>query len=103
MSDSFSVILKSVAAGERLDVEGAARAFSMIMAVEVSDIHIAAFPDDVAVRTPSFDGFVGPPLAMPRSLQRLLATTSPLDLWRPGLHRPGPPHHTPPRPFGVDL
>jgi anthranilate phosphoribosyltransferase len=78
--DSFSVILKSVAAGATLDVDSAARAFSMIMSGEVSEIQIAALTAAMAVRKPSIDEIVGATRAMRGNMTSIEANPYAIDL-----------------------
>jgi len=81
MSDEgFSAILKSIATGMTLDVDQSARAFSMIMAGQVSEIEIAALVAAIAVRKPTIDEIVGAARAMRSSMQSIEANPYAIDL-----------------------
>ena len=80
IDDTFSAILKSVAAGATLDVEQSACAFSLIMAGEVSEIEIAAFVAAMAVRQPTVEEIVGAARAMRSAMKSIEANPYAIDL-----------------------
>jgi anthranilate phosphoribosyltransferase len=78
--DGFSAILRSVASGMTLDVDQSARAFSMIMAGEVSEIQMAALVSAISVRKPTIDEIVGAARAMRSSMRSIEANPYAIDL-----------------------
>lgn len=79
-NEDFPSLLKRVAAGETLDAEQSARAFSLIMAGEASDIRIAAFITAMAVRKPTIDEIVGAVRAMRSAMKSIEANPYAIDL-----------------------
>jgi len=81
MSDhEFDKFLKTVAAGGKLATDEASRAFSLIMAGDVSDIRIAAFVAAIAVRKPTIDEIVGAVRAMRSAMTTIEAGPYAIDL-----------------------
>lgn len=81
MSDEdFSSLLKRVAAGQTLDAEQSARAFSLIMAGDVSETRIAALITAMAVRKPTVDEIVGAVRAMRGAMKSIEANPFAIDL-----------------------
>lgn len=79
-TDGFSGALKRVAAGETLDGEEAADAFSAIMRGEVSDARIAGFLTALAVRKPTVQEITGAVRAMRGAMQSIRAPANAIDV-----------------------
>lgn len=79
MSD-FPAILKRVAAGEVLDAETSARAFTAIMAGEVGEVQMAALLTALAVRKPAVPEITGAVTAMRGAMKKVQAPANAIDL-----------------------
>jgi len=80
MSEEFAAILKRVAAGESLDADASARAFTAIMAGEIAEAQLAAFLTALAVRKPSVAEITGAVTAMRAAMKTVVAPAGAIDL-----------------------
>jgi len=80
MSEEFASILKRAAAGETLDADASARAFTAIMAGEIAEAQLAAFLTALTVRKPSIAEIAGAARAMRSVMKTVEAPASAIDL-----------------------
>jgi len=80
MSDDFASILKRAAAGETLDADASARAFTAIMAGEIPEAQLAAFLTALAVRKPTVAEITGAVTAMRAAMKTVDAPAGAIDL-----------------------
>ena len=78
--EDFNSLLKQVAAGDTLTAEQSARAFSLIMAGDVSDVRIAALISAMAVRKPTVEEIVGAARAMRAAMKSIESNPYAIDL-----------------------
>jgi anthranilate phosphoribosyltransferase len=80
MSGEFASILKRAAAGEALDADTSARAFTAIMAGEIAEAQLAAFLTALAVRKPTVAEITGAVTAMRAAMKTVDAPADAIDL-----------------------
>ncbi len=80
MSTPFTLLLKRIAAGETLDADAAAEAFSAIMAGEIGEAQMAGFLTALAVRKPTVPEITGAVTAMRAAMKRVQAPANAIDL-----------------------
>src|SRR5438034_5150671 len=79
-NEDFNLLLKRVVAGDNLSAEQSARAFSLIMAGEVSETRIAALVSAMAVRKPAVEEIVGAAQAMRAAMKSIESNPYTIDL-----------------------
>lgn len=77
---NFGAILKRVAAGETLDAETAAEAFTAIMAGDVNDAQMGGFLTALALRKATVPEITGAVTAMRAAMRRVHAPDNAIDL-----------------------
>lgn len=80
MLEDFNAVLKRLAAGEKLSQDASARAFSLLMAGDVSPIRMSAFLTALAVREATTEEIAGAARAMRHAMRRIEAPADAIDL-----------------------
>ncbi len=80
MVEEFNMVLQRLAAGEKLSQDAAARAFTLLMAGDVSPVRMAAFLTALAVREATTEEIAGAVRAMRHAMRKIEAPANALDL-----------------------